>query len=511
MEEILQNLLAGTSCRKRKENTKLFVNKTDGTTENSSYRVPYSFTGDIPEGKKRKSIDTEQCSKLKQEDLQERNLLENRLRKYFHIRANRELLAPSFLFNFEELKTVFAVSKELVDVLESFGYSEPTPVQRQVIPCMLADMQVLACAATGSGKTLAFVIPLIAKLLRDTDRQTQSIRKPYALILEPTKELAIQTNRVVQRLVMKLNIRCSCLIKKQSSSNDNLYVDMIVATPYSMLMIMNENRVDLSSLKQVVIDEADKLFEEQFLQQIDGILAHCQSFSINKHLFSATLPDKIEMMARSFIDDPVRIIVGRGSGNGSFSCIDSVQQQLVYTGTESGKRFALHKLFHEGLASPVLIFVQDKRRVIDLARFIQRWQTSFAFIHADCSEEHRRNSIIDFKKGNASILITTDLICRGMDFRCVQTVINYDFPTSLNSYIHRIGRTGRAGRKGIAISFFNEEDQWILRPVANFAAACGALSIPKWIFDLPLPSKTQRKQLEKRPPEREEILRVRDE
>ncbi|GJQ12024.1 hypothetical protein GpartN1_g3815.t1 [Galdieria partita] len=496
MEQIARTLFAGTLCTS--------TGKKEGQRTSKTHNL------------KRKEPDSNmKLSKFSsnialsdvESDKNSRASLESYMRKHLHIRLNKELRPPGLLFQFYELHTIFGVSEQVLKRLETLGYYQPTPIQRQVIPCMLNEMQVLACSVTGSGKTLAFVVPIISKLLKNRDLKER--RMPQAVILEPTKELVHQTERVVRNIAHSLSIECCSLMNRITSSSDNIIFDIIVATPYSFLSALREGKIDLSDLSDLVFDEADKMFEAQFLEQVDEILSYCPSALVGKHLFSATLPDKIETMARSFIDDPVRVIVGRGSGNGSFSCIDTVDQQLKFTGNESGKRFALEELFRNGIAAPVLVFVQDKKRVEDLFRLLSRLKISAAFIHADCSQEHRSRAVESFKRGVVTVLVTSDLLCRGMDFRCIQTVINYDFPTSLSTYIHRIGRTGRAGRRGVAISFFGEEDKAMIRPIANFIAACGN-PLPDWIFSLPTPSKSQKRKLERRPPKRGEIVLPRE-
>ncbi|GJD09868.1 DEAD-box ATP-dependent RNA helicase 57 [Galdieria sulphuraria] len=472
MDQIMRTLFAGTSCTS--------IGKKDGRvsnkTENLKRKQPDSDMG----GESHFPSDIARF----ESDSNSRANLERYMRKHLHIRLNKELRSPSLLLQFHELHTIFGVSEQLLKRLDSLGYHQPTPIQRQVIPCMLSEMQVLACSATGSGKTLAFVIPIISKLLKSRDFGEK--RLPQAVILEPTKEMVLQTERVVRNVAHNLSIQSCSLMSTRATSSNQLTFDIIVATPYSFLNELREGKV-------------------QFLEQIDEILSYCPSALVGKHLFSATLPDAIETMSRSFIDDPVRVIVGRGSGNGSFSCIDTIDQQLKFTGNESGKRFALEELFINGVAAPVLIFVQNKKRVEDLFRLLSRMKISTAFIHSDCSQEHRSRAVEDFKRGFVTVLVTSDLLCRGMDFRCIQTVINYDFPTSLSTYIHRIGRTGRAGRRGVAISFFGEEDKAMIRPIANFIAACGS-RLPDWIFSLPAPSKSQKRKLERRPPKRGDIL-----
>lgn len=494
MEQIARTLFAGTSChftesKKGRKHTKTENLKSKerevGLRDNSNFLSEVTWP----------QFEAEKSS---------RNTVERYIRKHLRIRLNKELSSPSLLLQFRELETVFGVSEQILKQLELLGYYDPTPIQRQVIPCMLNEMQVLACSVTGSGKTLAFAVPIVAKILKGR-RECSEGRVLQAVILEPTKEMVYQTERVLRKLASSLNIQSSSLVNRTTSTSDSLTSDIVVATPYSFQSALRQGKVDVSSLSDLVIDEADKIFEEQFLVQVDDILSYCPQAKVCKHLFSATLPDSIEKMAQTFIDDPVRIIVGRGSGNGSFSCIDTVEQQLRFTGNEAGKRFALEELFRNGIVAPVLIFVQEKKRVVDLFHFLTRLKVSAGFIHADCSQEHRSRVIEDFKKGIITALVTSDLLCRGMDFRCIQTVVNYDFPTSLNAYIHRIGRTGRAGRTGVAISFFGEEDKAMVRPIANFIAACGT-QLPDWIFSLPTPSKSRKRKLERRPPKREEIL-----
>jgi len=201
-------------------------------------------------------------------DQNTRMFIEKYIRKRLRIRLNKEVFSPSLLLHFQDLQTIFGASEKLLNLLESSGYREPTPIQRQVIPCMLNDMQVLACSMTGSGKTLAFVIPIIIKLLKHRSECLGNNKSLRAVILEPTKELVLQTERVIRSTTVDLDIESYSLTSKVASDSDILTVDIIVATPFSLLSALRQDKVDLSGLSDLVIDEADKMFEEQFLEQV---------------------------------------------------------------------------------------------------------------------------------------------------------------------------------------------------------------------------------------------------
>jgi len=269
-------------------------------------------------------------------------------------------------------------------------------------------------------------------------------------------------------------------------------------------MIEHED-ISLANVERLVFDEADKLFDDKFVQQVDTIIAACTSAQLQISLFSATMLPVVEELARSVQKDPIKIIVGNKN-----AAVDTVKQSLVYVGREEGKLVAVRKLVREGrLRPPVLIFVQSKERVQQLAKELQFDKLHVDVIHADRTEAQRMATVDKFRVGDVWVLITTDLMSRGMDFKAINLVINYDFPQSVSSYIHRIGRTGRAGRTGEAITLFTQADLVQLRSIANVMRQSGVTDIPEWVFGLAKATKSKRKYLEMKPVHRVRIDKFR--
>ena len=229
----------------------------------------------------------------------------------------------------------------------------------------------------------------------------------------------------------------------------------------------------------LVLDEADKLFEMGFVEQIDAVVAACNHRDVTRALFSATLPEKVEELARSVMARPMRLTVGERN-----SASSTIAQRMLFCGHEAGKLLALRRIIREGIKPPVIIFTQSKDRARHLAKELTGDGLHIGLIHAEMSDSKREEQVDRFRAGETWVLIATDLMARGMDFVGVSTVINFDFPGSPTSYIHRIGRSGRAGRPGSAITFFTEEDaqRGDLRPIANVMKNSGC-DVPEWMLN----------------------------
>jgi len=386
--------------------------------------------------------------------------------------------------------------------IEAAGWKEPTPIQMQAVPTMMQGRDILACAPTGSGKTGAFVIPLFA-LLRVPKKA--GIR---GLIISPTRELATQIFQQCQLLRAHSKMECKLLTKATASSVADVQSsmgkkhDVLVSTPARVVLLLQQRALDLSTVEVCIIDEADKLFEDGFVTQIDEVLAGCTHRKLQKALFSATIPPAVEELAKSIMPNPVTVTVGKKVGAST-----SISQKLVYCGTEEGKVLAMRQLVSGGLKPPVLVFVQSVERAKQLFRELVYDGINVDVMHADRTQAQRDQVIQQFRAGAIWVLICTDLMARGIDFKGVNLVVNYDFPQSTVSYIHRIGRTGRAGLSGEAVTFFSNEDVGFLRSIANVMAQSGC-DVPAWMTALHRPSKNKRKQFAKSAPERKDIVEV---
>ena len=402
------------------------------------------------------------------------------------------------------------------NILEA-GYHELTRVQMQAVPLLLSGREVLACAPTGSGKTAAFLIPMLARLGALPRRQ--GVR---AVAIAPTQELARQTHRELLKLSAGSGIEAAILTKKLAaaataqaehgngrisgaaggnSASGSVWrkYDALVCTPLRLVSLLRKGALKLDSVQYLVLDEADKLLELGFLEQVDEILATCQAEGVQRALFSATMQPQIEDLVHSVLRMPVKVVVGEKNAAG-----ETIEQKLIFCGREDGKLVALRQIVREGIKPPVLIFVQSVERAIQLFHELVYDGLNVDVIHADRSQPQREATVQKFRAGKVWVLIATELVARGMDFKGVSLVINYDFPQSTTSYIHRIGRTGRAGRAGRAVTFFTEQDAEQLRAIANVMKASGC-EVADWMLKMKPLAKDVRRRLASKPISRKAI------
>lgn len=395
------------------------------------------------------------------------------------------------------------------------GIVSPTPVQRRVMPAWRAGHDVVAVAPTGSGKTLAYALPLMAELLSGSRATERSA--PRALVLAPTRELAEQIGRVFTRLSgearvnARLKIVCSKAAAAGLKAADGL-VDVVIATPMRLVGAVQANAVNLGHVAHVVLDEADELFAGDFVEQVDGVLAACgtqRKDGARVHMFSATLPPAVEILAQGLLRKQKKVVVDGGVYGGSAAVggvASRIEQRFMFVGGrgEQGKVMAVRGLLKEGLKAPVLVFVQTKDRAAELFRELVYDGVNVEAIHADRSQQARMRAVERFRTGEVWVLIATDILARGLDFLAVESVLNYDMPASATAYVHRIGRTGRNGRKGAAVTLFTEEDRMLLGPVLKVAKASGA-DVPEWAMKLKGVRKDVVKRMETRPPKRRRV------
>mmetsp|Transcript_44923 Transcript_44923/g.71726 ORF Transcript_44923/g.71726 Transcript_44923/m.71726 type:complete len:564 (+) Transcript_44923:134-1825(+) len=391
--------------------------------------------------------------------------------------------------------------------VESSQYTEPTPIQMQSIPAMLEGRDIIGCAPTGSGKTAAFLLPLIMKLIKSRADNKSKSKQLCSLILAPTRELAGQILREFERLSHGKHFR-KCLLRKATVGNveatfagkdSSVGFDLMVSTPLRLVRMIQENAIDLNGVECLVLDEADKLFEMGFMEQIDEIINACPK-SAQRAMFSATMLPQIEELARTVMIDPIEITVGtRNAG------ADTIDQKLVFVGQEQGKLVAMRQFMQTGeLVPPTLVFVQSKERAQELHQELIYDGIKVDAMHAERTQAQRDDLIKRFRRGDIWVLICTDLMGRGIDFKGVNCVINYDFPKNAISYIHRIGRTGRANRRGKAITLFTLEDTERLRSIANVIKLSGC-DVPDWMLKMKKQGSRQRQRLEKKSVKRESI------
>ena len=385
---------------------------------------------------------------------------------------------PAPLQNFTEILKLMTYHKTLLPKIQESGYKVPTPIQMQAIPIMLSGRDLIACAPTGSGKTVAFVLPTLQKLYKPS---RDYIR---ALVISPTRELAQQIHREFTRFAPK-DFKIVMLSKSNVAHPVKNY-DVLISTPLRLVNAVKQGQLKLDAVQMLVVDEADKLFDLGFIEQIDEIFAACTLPSCQKSLFSATIDSHVEILANTVMKEPIRIVIGNKN-----AASHNVDQKLVFVGQEEGKIIAIKQLIQQGVKPPVLVFTESIERAKTLYKELSLDKINVDVIHSERTPSQRDEIIKNFRCGKVWILIATELLGRGLDFKGVNLVINYDFPRTVASYIHRIGRTGRAGRKGQAVSYFTREDAPHLRSVAYLMKESGC-AVQDWMLQLPKQSKRRK-------------------
>ncbi|XP_019850917.1 PREDICTED: probable ATP-dependent RNA helicase DDX52 isoform X2 [Amphimedon queenslandica] len=455
-------------------------------------------TDSRPKKKKKRKSKMSSAASLRMEEI-------NRFRNSNRIYVSGSDV-PDPIRTFSDLSEQYSIPPYLMKNITSLGYNDPTPVQMQTIPLLLHSHEVLVCAPTGSGKTAAFLVPILT-LLKSPRRV--GFR---AVIVSPTRELAQQTYRECVRLSSGSGFSIHVLTKATASANSfgpqsSLKFDILVTTPNRLvhMLSLDPPGIVLDNVEWLILDECDKLFEDGvtgFKDQIDEIFTACSNPNIKRGLFSATLASGVEEFSRAHFDNFVRVIIGLQN-----SATETIKQQLLYVGQETGKLLAMRDIIHKGFTPPVLVFVQSIERAKELFHELIYDGMNVDVIHSERTQAQRDNVIKSFREGKIWILICTDLMGRGIDFKGVNLVINYDFPQSSVSYIHRVGRTGRAGRVGEAITFFTEEDTAYVRSIANVMKSSGC-PVPDWMLEMRNPSKNQKKALSRKPVKRRSIKTV---
>ena len=345
-----------------------------------------------------------------------------------------------------------------VSACESLGYNTPTPIQRQAIPVVLSGRDVIGCAETGTGKTAAFLLPIIQKL---SERARPGVR---VLVLAPTRELALQIqdnykelNRVkTNRSVLAIggaNIRTQIADLRRGAA-------VLIATPGRLLDLIERRAVDLATIEVLVLDEADRMLDMGFLPAIRRVLSLLPT-KRQTLLFSATMSSSIEQLARSTTKDPKLVEVNT---RGRAAAL--VEQTAYYVGQESKTALLLELLEkeHEPFER-VLIFTRTRRGAERLSHVLQARNHAVTRIHADRTQAQREAALRAFGEGRARILVATDIAARGLDISAVSHVVNYDVPAAPEDYVHRIGRTGRAGNEGKAITIVAPVDELSMRAI----------------------------------------------
>lgn len=356
------------------------------------------------------------------------------------------------MLNFNELD----LKPEILKAIDDMGFETTTPIQEQAIPIALAGRDVIGQAQTGTGKTAAFSIPFLQMISKDPVIQV--------LILTPTRELCIQVEKEIYKLSKYLRIKSVAIYGGQEISKQikalKDHPQVIVATPGRLMDHMNRKNIKLDNLKFVVLDEADEMLNMGFLEDIETILAVCPT---ERHtmMFSATMKDEIKAIANKFMKDPEIVRI-----KAKELTVPSIEQQYFEV-PEDDKFKLLCRLLDMHNPELAMIFGRTKRRVDEVTEALQKLGYQAEGLHGDLTQRHRDMVMNKFRNGQINILVCTDVAARGLDISGVTHVFNFDLPQDIDSYVHRIGRTGRAGKEGIALTFVEPREYAHLRVIEN--------------------------------------------
>lgn len=347
------------------------------------------------------------------------------------------------------------LSAPLLKALEEKGYTTPSPIQEKAIPHVLAGKDVLGCAQTGTGKTAAFALPIIQNLMRPSDKK-HSKRVIRSLILTPTRELALQIAENFKEYGSHTPVRCAVIFGGVSAVPQikelQRGIDILVATPGRLNDLIHQGEISLSHVEMFVLDEADRMLDMGFIHDVKKIIS---LLPVKKQtlLFSATMPPEIQALTEKLLHNPAVVEVTPVS-----SIVDLIEDSLYYVDKENKRALLVHLLKREAITS-TLVFTRTKHGADRMAKFLTKNRINAAAIHGDKSQGARQKALSQFKAGTVRVLAATDIAARGIDIEELSCVINFDLPNVPETYVHRIGRTGRAGLGGRAISFSDIEEK----------------------------------------------------
>ena len=358
---------------------------------------------------------------------------------------------------FKELNLIEPILK----AVEYEKYEIPTPIQEQAIPPILEGRDLLGCAQTGTGKTAAFAVPIL-QILSSEPINTKKVRPIRALILTPTRELAVQIMESFEAYGRYTNIK-NCVVfggVAQRPQTDKLQagVDVLIATPGRLLDLINQKYIDLQYVKCFVLDEADRMLDMGFGQDVKKVIKLVPK-NRQTLLFSATMPSEIEKLANNLLRDPVKVSVTPVS-----STVDTIEQS-VYFVDKKDKRTLLVSILKDKAVESALVFTRTKHGADRVAKALITAGIKTQAIHGDKSQGARQYALNSFKEKKIRVLVATDIAARGIDIDKLSHVFNFDLPDSPETYVHRIGRTGRAGLEGVSITFCDEDEKKYLKGV----------------------------------------------
>jgi superfamily II DNA/RNA helicase len=363
----------------------------------------------------------------------------------------------------------------ILKAIKLCGYTTPTPIQEQAIPKALAGLDLIATAQTGTGKTAAFVLPALQRLSVPSTAAGRS-KGPRVLVLTPTRELANQITEAVKTYGKFMRIRSGAILGGMPYFEQQRLlsqpVDLIVATPGRLMDHMERGQINFSRLELLVLDEADRMLDMGFSEAVDTIAAATPA-TRQTMMFTATMDNTMARLAQRLLKDPVRVEIA-----GKKTTLETIEQRLHAADDMQHKNRMLKHLISDSGMTRAIIFSGTKRNADQLANELHAQGHSAAALHGDMSQNARNRTIMNMKRGKIRLLVATDVAARGLDVVGITHIINYDLPKNAEDYVHRIGRTGRAGATGIAISFASSREVDSLRSIERYIGQ----SIPQQII-----------------------------
>ncbi|KAJ6596806.1 P-loop containing nucleoside triphosphate hydrolase protein [Mycena vulgaris] len=394
------------------------------------------------------------------------------------------------------------IPKTILECIDEIGYKEPSAIQRQAIPIGLQNRDIIGIAETGSGKTAAFVIPMLAfieKLAPFTDDNRHL--GPYALILAPTRELAQQIESEARKFATPLGFKCVSIVGGRAVEEQQFNLregaEIIIATPGRLKDVIERHVLVLSQCRYVVMDEADRMVHLGFevdltfildalpvetmqgedageQMDVDGETMIKRGRTRVTTLFSATMPAAVERLARKYLRKPAVITIGEAG-----RAVDTVEQRVEFVSGDEKKKQKLLEILNSGAyAAPIIVFVNQKKTADMVAKDLARANWSAATLHSGKNQEQREASLQSLRNGDCDVLVATDLAGRGIDVQDVSLVINFQMASTIEAYVHRIGRTGRAGKQGVAITFLTNDDDEVMYDLKNEISKSPVSKVP---------------------------------
>ncbi|KAH9927466.1 P-loop containing nucleoside triphosphate hydrolase protein [Epithele typhae] len=394
---------------------------------------------------------------------------------------------PAHAETFEEMRDKYNIPSHFMQNLARHGYKRPTGIQSHGVPILLEHRDLAAISPTGTGKTLSYLLPVMSALGAPASSKTDAGSGVRAVILAPTRELAHQIHNECLKIAQGRKWRIVLFSKATAASladkNARDKTDIVISTPLRLVASLQAGNLELDNVRHLVLDEADRMLDTEFLEQVQEVVAACTHPDVQKAVFSATLPANAEKIAMNMLQNPIRVVVGLKD-----TPLPLIAQSLTYVSDDQSKLPTLLQYLSQPYNPPLLIFVSTQPRATSLAEeLVISGTPNVDCLHAGMTKKEREDAVSRMRRGESWVMVSTEVMARGMDFKGVREVINYDFPRSVQSYVHRIGK---------AITYFTNQDAPFLKTIANVLLQSGS-QVPEWILKLPKPSKMKRREMGK--------------